>query len=57
MSSDRGEESSDSGEESLDRGEEGGSDDAETERMDSVLEGLRPHVNLEELRLQNSTFV
>ncbi|KAL5999472.1 hypothetical protein ACLOJK_037757 [Asimina triloba] len=44
MSSDRGEESSDSGEESLDRGEEGGSDDAETERMDSVLEGLRPHV-------------
>ncbi|KAL5993705.1 hypothetical protein ACLOJK_040958, partial [Asimina triloba] len=52
MSSDRGEESSDSGEESSDRGEGVGSDDAETERMDSVLEGLRPHANLEELRLE-----
>ncbi|KAL5999470.1 hypothetical protein ACLOJK_037755 [Asimina triloba] len=50
MSSDRGEESSDSGEESSDRSE----DDAETERMDSVLEGLRPHANLEELRLECS---
>ncbi|KAL5999547.1 hypothetical protein ACLOJK_037832, partial [Asimina triloba] len=34
---------------SSDRGEGVGSDDAETERMDSVLEGLRPHANLEEL--------
>ncbi|KAL5984718.1 hypothetical protein ACLOJK_041340, partial [Asimina triloba] len=54
MSSDGDEESSDSGEESSDRGEEAGRDDAETERMDSVLEGLRPHANLEELRLECS---
>ncbi|KAL5984728.1 hypothetical protein ACLOJK_041350 [Asimina triloba] len=39
---------------SSDRGEEAGRDDAKTERMDSVLEGLRPHANLEELRLQCS---
>ncbi|KAL5999557.1 hypothetical protein ACLOJK_037842 [Asimina triloba] len=39
---------------SSDRGEGVGSDDAETERMDSVLEGLCPHANLEELRLQCS---
>ncbi|KAL5999424.1 hypothetical protein ACLOJK_037709 [Asimina triloba] len=39
---------------SSDRGERVGSDDAETERMDSVLEGLRPHANLEEPRLQCS---
>ncbi|KAL5979585.1 hypothetical protein ACLOJK_019491, partial [Asimina triloba] len=37
---------------SSNRGEEVGRDDAKTERMDSVLEGLRPHVNLEELRLE-----
>ncbi|KAL5999559.1 hypothetical protein ACLOJK_037844 [Asimina triloba] len=37
---------------SSDRGEEVGRDDAKTERMDSVLEGLRPYVNLEVLRLQ-----
>ncbi|KAL5984733.1 hypothetical protein ACLOJK_041355 [Asimina triloba] len=46
--------SSDSGEESSDSGEEVGRDDAETEGMDGVLEGLRPHANLEELRLQCS---
>ncbi|KAL6001746.1 hypothetical protein ACLOJK_041938, partial [Asimina triloba] len=39
---------------SSDRGEEAGRDDAKTERMDSVLEGLRPHANLEELRLECS---
>ncbi|KAL5993701.1 hypothetical protein ACLOJK_040954 [Asimina triloba] len=39
---------------SSDRGEGVGSDDAETERMDSVLEGLRPQSNLEELRLECS---
>ncbi|KAL5979933.1 hypothetical protein ACLOJK_039045 [Asimina triloba] len=39
---------------SSDRGEEVGRDDAKTERMDSVLEGLRPHANLEELRLECS---
>ncbi|KAL5979939.1 hypothetical protein ACLOJK_039051, partial [Asimina triloba] len=40
---------------SSDGDKEVGRDDAETERMDSVLEGLRPHANLEELRLECSS--